>query len=58
MCRYSIGLFNKMGDKGEGGVKNLKKWEALFMDGHTEGTHHNVNYLCTRKSRPSQVLCV
>ena len=22
-----------MGDKGEGGVKNLKKWVASFMDG-------------------------
>ena len=22
-----------MGDKGEGGVKNLKKWVTLFMDG-------------------------
>ena len=22
-----------MGDKGEGGVKNLKNWETSFMDG-------------------------
>ena len=22
-----------MGDKGEGGVKNLKKWVSLFIDG-------------------------
>ena len=25
--------FSKMGDKGEGGVKNLKKWMTSFMDG-------------------------
>ena len=24
---------SKMGDKGEGGVKNLKKWVTSFMDG-------------------------
>ena len=23
-----------MGDKGEGGVKNFKKWVTSFMDGH------------------------
>ena len=26
-------LISKMGDKGEGGVKNLKKWETSLMDG-------------------------
>ena len=31
--RYSIILFIKMGDKGEGGVKNLKRWAKSFMDG-------------------------
>ena len=31
--RYSISLFCKMGDKGEGGVKNLKKWVTSIMDG-------------------------
>ena len=30
---YSISLFSKMGDKGNGGVKNLKKWVTSFMDG-------------------------
>ena len=30
--RYSISLFSKTGDKGEGGVKNLKKWVTSFMD--------------------------
>ena len=30
---YSISLFCKMGDKGEGGVKNLKKWVTSCMDG-------------------------
>ena len=30
--RYSISLFSKMGDKGEGGVKNLKKRVTSFMD--------------------------
>ena len=29
----SISLFSKMGDKGEGGVKSLKKWVTSFMDG-------------------------
>ena len=29
---YSVSLFSKMGDKGKGGVKNLKKWVTLFMD--------------------------
>ena len=26
-------LFSKMGDKGEGGVTNLKKWVTSFIDG-------------------------
>ena len=30
---YSISLFSKMPDKGEGGVKNLKKWVTSFVDG-------------------------
>ena len=30
---YSISLFSKMGDKGKGGVKNLKKLGTSFMDG-------------------------
>ena len=30
---YSISQFSKMSDKGEGGVKNLKKWVTSFMDG-------------------------
>ena len=30
--RYSISLFSKMSDKGEGGVKNLKKWETSFTE--------------------------
>ena len=25
--------FSKIGDKGEGGVKNLKQWVTSFMDG-------------------------
>ena len=32
MGRYSIGLFNKMGDKGEEGIKNLKKCMTSLMD--------------------------
>ena len=32
---YSISLFSKMGDKGEGGVKSLKKWVTSFMDSPT-----------------------
>ena len=31
--RYSVSLFSKIGDKDEGGVKNLKKWVMSFMDG-------------------------
>ena len=31
--RHSISLFRKMGDKGEGGIKNLKTWVTSFMDG-------------------------
>ena len=31
--RYFINLCSKMGDKGEGGVKNLKKLETSLMDG-------------------------
>ena len=31
---YTISLFIKKGDKGEGGAKNLKKWVTSFMDGH------------------------
>ena len=30
---YSISLLSKMGDKGEGGVKNFKKWVTSFIDG-------------------------
>ena len=30
---YSISLYSKMGDKEQGGVKNLKKWVTSFMDG-------------------------
>ena len=30
---YFISIFSKMGDKGEGRVKNLKKWVPSFMDG-------------------------
>ena len=29
----SLSLFSKMGEKAEGGVKNLKKWVTIFMDG-------------------------
>ena len=29
---YSISLFSKMGDKGEGGVKDFKNWVTSFMD--------------------------
>ena len=28
-----MSLFSKMGDKWEEGVKNLKKWVTLFIDG-------------------------
>ena len=28
-----ISLFSKMSDKGEGGVKNFKKWVTSFIDG-------------------------
>ena len=27
-----ISLFSKMGDKGEGGAKNIKKWVTSFID--------------------------
>ena len=30
---YSISLFSKIGDKGEGGVKNLKKLVTSFVNG-------------------------
>ena len=29
--RYSIILFSKMGDKGEGGIKNLKKMDDIIF---------------------------
>ena len=29
---YSLSLFSKMDDKGEGGVKNIKKWVTSFID--------------------------
>ena len=28
-----VNLFSKNGDKGEGGVKHIKKWVTSFMDG-------------------------
>ena len=31
--RYTISIFSKMSDKGEGGIKNLKTWVTSFMDG-------------------------
>ena len=37
--RYSLSLFSKMGDKGEGEVKNLKKWLTSFMDGPFVGCY-------------------
>ena len=44
--RYSISLFSKMGDKGEGRVKILKKWETSFMDGPLKMTcDHKVSAL-------------
>ena len=30
--KSSISLYSKMGDKGQGEVKNLKKWVTSFMD--------------------------
>ena len=33
-------LFSKMGDKGKGGIKNLKKWVTSFMDNPLEQQHH------------------
>ena len=33
MPKGDIRLFSKMVDKGERGVKNLKKWVMSFMDG-------------------------
>ena len=39
---YSISVFSKMGNEGDGGVINLKKWVALFMDGpFTPGRYIN-----------------
>ena len=35
---YSISLFSKMGDIGEEGVKNLKKWVTSFMDSSLKAT--------------------
>ena len=29
-----------MGDKGKGGIKNLKKWVTSFMDNPLEQQHH------------------
>ena len=34
---YSISLFSKMSEKGEGGAKNLKKWVTSFLDGPEGG---------------------
>ena len=34
----SISPFIKMGDKGEGGIKNLKKYVTSFMDGPLSST--------------------
>ena len=34
--RYSISLFSKIGEKGEGGVKNLQEWMTSFMEGPKE----------------------
>ena len=36
-----MSLFCKMGDKGEGGVKNLKKWVMSFLDHHYQQKCHN-----------------
>ena len=45
--RYSINLFSRMGDKGEGGVKNLKKWVASFMDNRRR---HTATLVCGKCS--------
>ena len=39
-----------MGDKGDGGVKNLKKWVMTFMDGPLVGLPlHSEGYLQSEK---------
>ena len=35
-----------MGDKGEGGVKNLKKWVTLFMDFLNKNSTHQIIHSC------------
>ena len=44
---WSISLFSKMGDKGEGGDKSLKKWVTSFMDGPNVATIYylDINYI-------------
>ena len=37
-----------MSDKGEGGVKNLKKWVTSFMDGPLDVCFFTVNYFCRK----------
>ena len=43
----SINLFSRMGDKGEGGVKNLKKWVTSFMDNRRR---HTATLVCGKCS--------
>ena len=42
--QYSISLFIKMGNKGEGAVKNLKKWVTSFMDGPQDASRKVIYY--------------
>ena len=42
-CHYFISPFSEMGDKGERGVKNLKKWATSFMDSPCTVLFHEIN---------------
>ena len=55
--RFSISLFSKMGDKGEGGVKNLKKRVTSFMDNPLY-TPQNSDLLWICVYKISTYLCV
>ena len=54
----AISLFSKMGDKGEGGVKNLNKWVTSFMDDRPLSSKYNLMAKCWSLSFSKKLVCV
>ena len=55
---YYISLFSKIDDKGEGGVKNRKKWVTSFMDSPLYTPQNSdLLWICLYKLKYLGVIC-